>query len=52
MPKAVDTREALLVSLLHKRATAQAIGAEELEALLRAQILWSLPVFSWAQEAA
>ncbi len=39
------TREGLLVTLLRKRATAQCVGATDLEALLRSQILWSLPVF-------
>jgi hypothetical protein len=39
------TRENLLVTLLRKRATAQCVGATDLEALLRSQILWSLPVF-------
>ncbi len=43
MPKPVDTRAALLVSLLNKRAVARNMGAEELEHLLRQQILWSLP---------
>ena len=43
MPKPVDTRAALLVSLLKKRAVARNMGAEELEQLLRQQILWSLP---------
>ena len=43
MPKPVDTRAALLVSLLNKRAVARNMGAEELEQLLRQQILWSLP---------
>lgn len=38
-----DTRERLLVSLLKKRATAQAVGAEDLEAMLRDQIRWSMP---------
>jgi hypothetical protein len=38
-----DTRERLLVSLLRKRATAQAIGAEDLEAMLRDQIRWAMP---------
>ncbi len=38
------SREQLLATLLRKRATASTIGADELEALLRAQILWSLPV--------
>jgi hypothetical protein len=38
-----DTRERLLVSLLKKRATAHAIGADELEAILRDQIKWAMP---------
>jgi hypothetical protein len=38
-----DTRERLLVSLLKKRATAQAVGAEDLEAMLRDQIKWAMP---------
>ena len=38
-----DTRERLLVSLLKKRATAQSIGAEDLEAILRDQIKWAMP---------
>lgn len=53
-----DTRERLLVTLLRKRAAAKAAGAEELESLLRAQILWALPTLdpgadqAEAQEAA
>jgi hypothetical protein len=43
MPRPVDTRATLLVSLLNKRAVARNMGAEELEQLLRQQILWSLP---------
>ena len=43
MPKPADTRARLLVSLLNKRATAHQIGADELESLLRQQILWALP---------
>lgn len=39
-----DTRSAVLRSLLRKRATARTIGANDLEAMLREQILWSLPV--------
>jgi hypothetical protein len=42
-PPAPPSRESLLVSLLNKRAVAQNIGAESLESMLRAQILWSLP---------
>lgn len=38
-----DTRERLLVTLLKKRATARTVGDEDLESLLRAQILWALP---------
>lgn len=43
MPRPADTRAALLVSLLNKRAVARNMGAEDLEHLLRQQILWSLP---------
>lgn len=39
-----QSRAKLLASLLRKRAAAHAAGAEELEALLRDQILWSLPM--------
>ena len=39
-----QTRPQLLATLLRKRAAAHAAGAEELEALLRDQIRWSLPV--------
>ncbi len=41
-----NTREALLFSLLRKRAAAHNVGATELEAMLRTQILWSLPTFA------
>lgn len=50
MPKPVDTRAALLVSLLNKRAMARNMGAEDLEHLLRQQILWSLPTLDAAEE--
>lgn len=43
-PRLPDTREALLASLLRKRATAHVAGADELEALLRDQIRWALPI--------
>ena len=43
MPKPADTRATLLVSLLNKRAVAHNMGAEELEGMLRQQILWALP---------
>jgi hypothetical protein len=46
MPRQPDTREQLLVILLRKRAAAWNVGAVELEALLRQQILWALPVYS------
>lgn len=39
-----ESRASLLATLLRKRAAAHAAGAEELEALLRDQIRWSLPV--------
>lgn len=38
------SRASLLATLLRKRAAAHNVGAEELEALLREQILWSLPM--------
>ncbi|MES2059115.1 MAG: hypothetical protein V4564_24450 [Pseudomonadota bacterium] len=38
------SRAALLASLLRKRAAAHNVGAQELEALLRDQIRWSLPI--------
>ena len=44
-PAGPPSREALLVSLLRKRAVARNQGAVDLEAMLRKQILWSLPVF-------
>jgi hypothetical protein len=46
-----DTREALLFSLLCKRAAAYNVGATEMEAMLRQQILWSLPIFSPVDQA-
>lgn len=42
--RAPDTRANLLLSLLRKRAAAQNMGDEQLEALLRDQIRWALPV--------
>jgi len=50
LPKPADTRARLLVSLLNKRATARRIGADELEALLRQQILWALPTLDAPEE--
>ena len=45
-PSAPASREALLVSLLTKRAIARNMGAVDLESMLRAQILWSLPTMT------
>jgi hypothetical protein len=42
--QAPQTRPQLLATLLRKRAAAHAAGAGELEALLRDQIRWALPV--------
>lgn len=42
--RAPATRASVLSALLRKRATAHGQGAEELEAMLREQILWSLPI--------
>ena len=38
------SRAGLLAVLLRKRATAHNVGADELEALLRDQIRWALPI--------
>jgi len=43
-PEAPPSRASLLATLLRKRATAHNVGAEELEALLRDQIRWALPI--------
>jgi hypothetical protein len=43
-PAAPPSRASLLATLLRKRATAHNAGAEELEALLRDQIRWALPI--------
>ncbi|HEX8225362.1 MAG TPA: hypothetical protein VF605_16225 [Allosphingosinicella sp.] len=43
-PGALASREAILAALLSKRAAARRAGLAEQEALLRGQILWSLPV--------
>ena len=40
----LTSREEVLVNLLRKRALAQAMGALNHEAILRAQILWALPM--------
>ena len=44
VPAGPPTRAELLAALLRKRAAAHNAGAPELEALLRAQIRWSLPI--------
>lgn len=41
---APKTRADLLAILLRKRAAAHNVGAEDLEALLRDQIRWALPI--------
>lgn len=41
---APPNRAELLATLLRKRAAAHNAGAEELEALLRNQIRWALPI--------
>ena len=38
------SRQAILAALLRKRATASQVGLDNLEAMLRCQILWSLPI--------
>lgn len=38
------TRATVLSALLRKRATAHGQGAKDLEAMLREQILWALPI--------
>ena len=43
-PAAPPTRADLLLSLLRKRAAAHNVGSRELEALLRDQIRWALPM--------
>ena len=43
-PKPPADRASLLVTLLRKRAAAPNTGADELEAMLRDQILWALPM--------
>jgi hypothetical protein len=45
VPSTPLSREALLVSLLRKRAAAYNQGAHDLEVMLRTQILWSLPLY-------
>ena len=51
-PRPSDSRASLLLALLRKRATAHTVGAEDLEALLRDQIRWALPIQSGTVEGA
>jgi len=44
VPDRPESRAALLATLLRKRAAAYNAGAHELEALLRDQIRWALPI--------
>lgn len=46
------TRERILLDLLNKRAAARQAGLAELEAQLREQIRWALPVRSDEQDDA
>jgi hypothetical protein len=50
-PPQPATRADLLVSLLRKRAAAHNVGDEGLEALLRDQIRWALPIMHRDGEA-
>lgn len=45
-----STRASLLATLLRKRATAHNVGAGDLEALLRDQIRWALPMVAPERE--
>ena len=49
MPAPPPSRASVLAVLLRKRATAHNVGADELEALLRDQIRWALPMQSMAE---
>jgi hypothetical protein len=46
------SREEVLARLLMKRATAHQAGLHQLEAALRGQIAWALPVRNGEQDAA
>ena len=46
-----ENREQILARLLVKRADAQQAGLEELEATLRQQIRWALPVRRGEEDA-
>lgn len=43
-PAPPPTRADLLLTLLRKRAAAHNVGADDLEAMLRDQIRWALPM--------
>ena len=43
-PAPPPNRASLLVTLLRKRAAAHNVGADDLEAMLRDQIRWALPM--------
>jgi hypothetical protein len=43
--------EAALYTLLKKRAVASNVGADDIERLLRAQILWAMPVIRSVRES-
>jgi len=43
-PQPRPDRASLLVTLLRKRAAAHNVGADDLEAMLRDQIRWALPM--------
>jgi hypothetical protein len=44
LPAPEASRASLLWMLLRKRATAYNVGADDLETMLRDQILWALPM--------
>ena len=52
MPAPPQSRAGLLAILLRKRATAHNVGADDLEALLRDQIRWALPMHTEQPERA
>jgi hypothetical protein len=52
VPAPPQSRAGLLAILLRKRATAHNVGADDLEALLRDQIRWALPMHTEQPEPA
>jgi len=52
MPTPPQSRAGLLAILLRKRATAHNVGASDLEALLRDQIRWALPIQTEVEQPA